>query len=469
MRLTKIVCTLGPSSDSPEAIYAIAKEGMNVARINFSHGSEESHRALIQTVRQVNEAHDLSIALLLDTNGSDIRTGDIKTPLVIAKGQEVVFSSSAAPGKKEPHIQVSYDAFAKDVQQAECIIVDNGTMIFDVVKILPDGGVVARSRDDGEIGSRRHINLPGAFVSLPALTEKDWQDLTFGIEERMDMAALSFIRTAEEVQTVRKYLQERGSTMRLISKIETRHAVDNIDTIIAASDGIMVARGDLGVEIPFERVPAIQDMIVQKCIRAGKPVIVATHMLESMIEHPIPTRAEVTDIAHAVTTRADATMLSGETAKGEHPVEAVRAMARIQEETESHMQQQWPFHLACPLGERHALAEAAVRMAFSLRAAAILVLTRTGKTAQTISTLRPMLPIIALTESADVERALHLSYGVFPHIIAFDRDPEETVKRALDLVREQHLVSHAQNVVIVTDAKTHTGTVRTVQVRTVDA
>lgn len=468
MRLTKIVCTLGPASNTTEMVGALAKEGMDIARLNFSHGSHEDHKKTIDVVRTVNDAHGSSIALLLDIRGSAIRTGDVTSPVPIDVGQEVLFAFNETSDPARPVIRVNYGLFAKDVAEAESIILDNGTMVFDVVEIRKDGCVIARSRDEGQIGSRRHINLPGAFVSLPALTEKDWEDLRFGIEQNVDFVALSFIRTAEEIDEVREFLRKKKSDIRIVTKIETRHAVRNIDAIIAASDGIMVARGDLGMEIPFERLPAVQDMIVAKCRQAGKPVIVATHMLESMIEHPMPTRAEVTDIAHAAVSRADATMLSGETAAGKYPVASVRAMSRVLEETETHLLRSSDIsYFSCPYGERQALAEAATRMALTLRAPAILVLTLSGQTAQAVSSLRPGIPIIALTEDAGTQRLLKLPHAVFPLTIDFDADPEVTVGRSLAAVRERGLVADGVRVVVVTDAKTKTGSVRTVQVRSV--
>jgi pyruvate kinase len=468
MRLTKIVCTLGPSSATEERIIALAQRGMDIARINLTHGTDEDHRATLRMIRSINEQQGLSIASVTDNRGSDIRTGDVQEPVVIAAEQEVLFCAHEQTVETDamPVIRVNYNLLGKDARDAECIILDNGTLVFDLVEVRDEGSVVARARNGGRIGSRRHVNLPGAFVSLPALTDADWQDLDMAVEEQADYVALSFIRTAEEVEEVRERIRTLHGSLRIITKIETRHAVQNIDAIIAASDAIMVARGDLGVEIPFERVPAVQDSIVAKCRQAGKPVIVATHMLESMISNPMPTRAEVTDIAHAVTTRADATMLSGETAAGAFPMEAVQAMARVLTETEEdlpRLSEQAPH--SCPYGDRQALAEASVRMALALRTPAILVLTLTGATAQSISRLRPGIPIIALTQAADVQRALQLVHGVIPLTIPFDDDPEETLRHALDAVQETGLIDTNAAIVTVTDARTFSGTARTVQIR----
>lgn len=467
MRLTKIICTLGPSSNTVEKIHALQQAGMNIARINFSHGSQEGHQQTIQAVKEVNRTFDCCVSLLLDTKGAEIRTGDVSEPIPITKGQEVVFSSTPLTGETRPVISVNYNEFAKDVTKAESILLDNGVMSFQLVSVEANGSVIAKSNDDGQIGSRRHVNLPGADISLPSMTEKDWSDLELGIKEEMDYVALSFIRTAEEMKEVSDFLKKHGSSMRTIAKIETRQAVANIDSIIEASDGIMVARGDLGAEVPFERVPAIQDMIVRKCRHAGKPVIVATHMLESMIENPMPTRAEVTDIAHAATTRTDTTMLSGETAMGQHPVQAIDAMSRTLEETEMH---QGSDHTdsVCMIGERGALAEAAVSMAIALGSPAILVLTRSGKTAQAVSQLRPNLPIVACTADPVIERYMQILHGVFPVRIDLDddTDPDATIGRAMQAAIQKGLIQPHKQIVVVADAQTKDGPVHSVHVRT---
>ncbi len=438
---------------------------MDIARINFSHGDASTHLATIRAVKEVNKSKGCTIALMLDTKGAEIRTGEVTTPIEIVKGQEVVFSPTPLPKETRPVILVNYDKLAVDVLKAESILLDNGVMSFEVVSTGKDGTVVARSHDTGHIGSRRHINLPGADISLPSMMKKDWSDLELGIEEEMDYVALSFIRTADEMREVSAFLKKNNSTMRTIAKIETRQAVANIDSIIDASDGIMVARGDLGAEMPFEKIPAIQDMIVEKSRQAGKPVIVATQMLESMIENPMPTRAEVTDVAHAAVTRADTTMLSAESAVGKHPIESVSAMARILEETESHQSSESHHDIFCALGERSALADAAVSMALSVKSPAIIVLTRTGKTAQAVSHFRSNLPIIAMTESPAVERALQMFHGVRTLHVDFDMDPETTIERALEALKKLPFLKSGQKVVVISDTKSRTGSVHTVHIR----
>lgn len=465
MRLTKIVCTLGPASNSEAGIRALVREGMNVARLNFSHGSPEEHRALIRRIRLLDETERWNLAILLDTKGAEIRTGDRPEPLKISAGQEVLFTQK---GSDATHavITVNYPDFWKDVADADCILVDNGEIIFDVVSVLEDR-VLARARDDGSIGSRRHVNLPGADVSLPSITEKDWEDIRLACTEKLDFIALSFIRTAAEVEEVRAFTKKEGhEDVRLISKIENAAAVRNIAEIVAASDGIMIARGDLGAEVPVERVPAIQDEIVERCRAAGKPVIVATHMLESMIKNPLPTRAEVMDIAHAAVTRADATMLSGETAAGKHPFAAISVMSRVLEQTESTLPSQ--HSVVIPGGKRSdALAAAAVSMARSVGASAIVAFTRSSNTARAVSRLRPHVPVFALSDRHEALRRTQLMFGVTPVEFPIDNLPVPPVAEALDLLKERSLLRSGDHVVVICTMMEDERIVRTVQLRAI--
>lgn len=463
MRLTKIICTLGPSSKTLDHIRALAEAGMNIARINLSHGTRDSQRELLHTVKKLNE-EGYGIATMIDTQGPEIRTGDVKEPIMLEKDQEVLMSYAPVTNAKQPVIHVNYDGFAEDVRNADIILIDNGELRLKLLEVK-DGIVVARTLEAGKIGSRRHVNLPGADIRLPSITDKDWEDLAMGIEEKADFVALSFVRTGGDVREAKKFLRENGSDMQVVSKIETHRAVENLEDILEATDGIMVARGDLGAEIPFERVPAIQDELVSRCRSMGKPVIVATHMLESMIQNPTPTRAEVTDVSHAATTRADCTMLSGESASGKHPLEAVRAMDRILRETESRLPAGKTMEQTYPTNEHTARAEAASVMAASLDVPAIIVLTRSGGSARSISKCRPTMPIIALTDTPQVQRQLQMSCGVHPLSIKFSDDPETTVKTALAEVRRLGLVQSGERIVLVSDTKTSTGIATGVQVR----
>ncbi len=408
----------------------------------------------------------LSFAILLDSKGCEIRTGDRTTPLVIKAGQEVVFSPTPLPDEKRDVILVNYAAFSEDVKKTKVILLDNGEMNFEPLSI--DGQqVVARSLDDGSIGSRRHINLPGVDIQLPSITDKDWDDLQMAVDVQADFFALSFIRRGEEVKQVREFFEKQKSKVRIISKIETKLGVENISDLIAVSDGIMVARGDLGAEIPYEQVPAVQDRIVRLCRSAGKPVIVATQMLESMISHPMPTRAEVTDVAHAADSRCDATMLSGETAMGKYSVGAVVAMAKVLAETERHLPPVDLHSIACGIDEYESRGEAACSMAQSLQAKAIVALTRSGRTARSISKFRPAVPIVACTGDPIVQRQLQLDYGVESYLIPFDGETDELAELAVKCAVKEGFVQKGQRIILVSDAQTKTGAINTLQVRTI--
>lgn len=350
MARTKIICTLGPASSTKEIIVSMAQNGMSIARFNMAHGTHQSHAQAIEIVRDVARELERSLEIMVDVKGPEIRTGDYGMPFAVREGQEVVFSPRPHEFSREatlrqaqgdrssgarPVIEVNYDAFAEDVREAERVLLDGGEIEFEVLTI--EGlNVVARSLSGGEIRSRRHINLPGADVDLPAITAKDWADIKFAFGQEAEHIALSFIRSSDTITSVRRFFQEKGVPRppRLTAKIETRQALSDLTAIIEAADMVMVARGDLGCEVSLSSLPRIQDEIVSHCRSAGKPVIIATHMLESMTLHPVPTRAELTDIAHAVETGADYVMLSGETAHGKYPVKAVQVMKETLEEAE---------------------------------------------------------------------------------------------------------------------------------------
>lgn len=452
LRRTKIVCTIGPASWDPSVFEDLCKEGMNVARLNFSHGDRTGHQKIIDIINTYNKNHVRNVATMLDTRGAEIRTGDVQDPIAIAKGDEVIFSSTAKLDNTSIIvIQVSYDGFAKDVVETDTILIDNGELSFDILGVEPDGRVKAKARDNGSIGTRRHINLPGADIDLPSITEKDWEDLRFGAEQNLDFLALSFIRNADEVREVRALLDEIGSTSQIISKIETLKAVTNIQEIIDVSDGIMVARGDLGADMPFENLPAVQDEIVCRCKDAGKPVIIATHMLESMKEHPIPTRAEVTDTAHAVATEADATMLSGETASGIHPVLSLQAMVRIHKATEQHLSRLETTYDIRFQDSAEEEMDSAVTLAETEEAEAFVVITESGRTAKHLSKFRPKVPIIALVSDATLQRSLLLHFGIYPLVVPFDDNDDVTMQAGIELAIEEGLLEKKQKVLLLKD------------------
>lgn len=466
MRSTKIICTIGPATSSPEGLSALIDSGMNIARLNRSHGTQENCREVINFIREYSEKQKIPIGIMVDTKGGEIRTGAVVHPIEIKKGQEVIFSPVPLPEEERTVIEVSYDNFYKDVPETDTIILDGGDILFDIVSIDKDKTVIGKARNDGSIGSRRHINLPGADIDLPSITDKDWEDIKFAIDEDAEFIALSFIRNADEVNAVRKFLQEKKSKIKIITKVETHQAVEHISEIIEVSDAIMVARGDLGTNLPFEEIPVIQDQIVSLCRNKGIQVIVATDMLESMTEHPMPTRAEVTDVAHAAMIGADATMLSGETAVGKFPFKAIEAMSKVLSATEKH-KSRFPL-LRMPVhNDREARAEAAAFLSDSAQANAILVFTRTGRTAQEICSFRPSVPIIAATEDVGTKRKLTLCYGVHPIQIKFGSTPEDTIVEGIKTAKEFGFIEEGQNIVLLSDTEAKDAVVQSVQVRKV--
>jgi len=440
MRLTKTICTLGPASNNEEGVRTLAKAGMNIARMNFSHGSHETHSVVVENIRKVNKEEGLHVGLLLDTKGAEIRTADRAEPLMVSEGDLVTFSHKLTTDE-HPVIGVNYPEFWKDAKDARFVLIDSGELVMDIVSIDEDR-VVAKSAGSYAIGSRRHINLPGSDVTLPSLAEKDWLDIELACKLKLDYIALSFIRKGSEVDEVRAFTTKHGHPeILLISKIENGVGVDNIDEIIAASDGIMIARGDLGAEIPLETLPFVQDDIAERCREAGKPVIMATQMLESMIKNPMPTRAEVTDVAHAVHLGVDSTMLSGETAAGKYPFAALNMMATIITETEKHVG--FCSSCSCDSTVENGNAAAAVSMAEAMDAAAIVVYTRTGATARAVSTLRPGVPVYVATDNSDVLRRHQLYYALKPlHMPSADAD-------ALALLKEKNHVKAGDTVVVI--------------------
>lgn len=471
MRFTKIVATLGPATNSIEKIEELAKLGINVCRMNFSHGDHEFHGKTIQNVRAVNKK-GYALALMLDTKGPEVRTGDVKEPLIVSKGDLIVFTPRDVTGKEKlKTVKVNYPHFAKDAKNARCIVIDNGSIEMTVVKIDKDT-VTAKALESGKISSRRHVNLPGAFISLPSFTDRDWKDIKFGIDQELDFYATSFVRTGDDIRELKAFLKKHKSPAHIIAKIETPQAVDNIDDIIAESDGIMVARGDLGSEVPFEDVPSIQNDIVKKCRKAGKPVIVATHMLESMITNPTPTRAEVTDIAYAARLQADSTMLSGETAGGVYPMKAVAAMDKVLRKCEL-IEPTYDL-LVDPLVEttdidlpRAEQALAASVLASKLNADALFVISKHGRTAKAVSNCRPLVPIHAFTETEDSQRRLALVWGVIGHCIKFSNNPDQTIAAAIALGKKEGFLKKGQRIVAVSDIRASDERVMTIQIRTI--
>ncbi|MGH7595080.1 MAG: pyruvate kinase [bacterium] len=414
LRRTKIVCTIGPASDSPETLAALMDAGMNVARLNFSHGTHDEHRQRIARIREIADAKKLPIAILQDLSGPKLRTGPMAKPVVLQPGQIFVLTNRPVPGD-EHTVSVTFPDLPAHVQVGENILLADGTIQLQVLeKTATD--LRCRVIDGGALGAHKGINLPQTFFDIPALTEKDKKDLEFGLEAGVDFVALSFVRKPEDLSLVKEVMTAKNRVAPVIAKIEKHEAVEKIDAIIAAADGIMIARGDLAVETPLENVPLVQKEIIKKCNRAGKPVITATQMLKSMVEEPRPTRAEANDVANAVLDGTDAVMLSEETTIGKYPVQAVQVMDKILRTTETVLlsRERLVDEDVEHLNIAEAVSHAVVSTAHYLKAAAILTPTRSGSTARLISRFRPKAPIIAMSYRLETVRWLALVWGVHP-------------------------------------------------------
>jgi pyruvate kinase len=449
-RKTKIVCTIGPTSNTKEMIYKLAAEGMNVARLNMSHGDHASHKKVIDLVREFNkEANANVIALMLDTKGPEVRSGDLPQPIMLKKGDPFTFTIKRGVGT-EDCVSVNYDDFVNDVESGDTLLIDGGMMSLEV-KSKTHEEVMCEVVDGGELKSRRHLNVRGKSATLPSITEKDWEDIKFGVENKVDFYALSFVKDAQVVHELKAFLKEKSADIHVIVKIESADSIPNLQSILDAADGAMVARGDLGAELPIEEVPLLQGEIIRSCRAMGKPVIVATNMLESMITHPTPTRAEVSDIAIAVREGADAVMLSGETAHGKYPLKAVRVMHTVAMRTEATMpEEEAPANLgrAFKTHMSEMFAFHATLMSNTL-GTSICVFTRSGFMALLLSHYRPVGTIFAFTNDKKVQSRLALYHGVRALYIHFTNDAEETFQNALSILQKRGMVQDGEEVALV--------------------
>ncbi len=464
-RLTKIVCTIGPSTSSWEGLAGLARAGMNIARLNMSHGDQASHLAVCRNLKSLSRKLPHPISILMDLQGPEIRTGELAKSLDLKAG-EVFYFSVLADDAEERSVHVNYDDLLKDLRVGERVTVDNGLINLEVLEVL-EHRLKCKVLDGGTLGSRKHLNLPGVRVNLPSITRKDREDIGFAIEQDLDFIALSFVRRVDDVLEVRKIVDQAGGHQRLIAKIENQEGIDNFEQILEAADGIMVARGDLGVEVAFEELPQLQRRMVRSCAIAGKPIIVATHLLESMIDNPQPTRAEVTDVANAVYEQADAVMLSGETAVGKHPARCVEVLDRIARRTETATGLDFYKDRPAPTTQRGHVAQNACRLADDLGVRAIVVMTRRGYFGQLVASYRPRQAIIyAFTNMSTARRKLWLNRSVIPFRMNLSSDPEKTIVNALMKLRERGLIAAGEPVVVVSDVSTATGDlVTSIQVR----
>jgi pyruvate kinase len=448
-RKTKIIATLGPATESAETIGRLIDAGVNVIRLNMSHATHDWVRRVVRDIRSAARDRSRFIGIMMDTQGPAIRTGELSVPLDLQPGQNFTLTVRGERSEEERSVDVNYANFVNDIDVGDVVLIDNGAI---EMKVLAKAGnkVECQVLTEGKLGSRRHINLPGVKVSLPALTAKDIKDVQLGLELGVDLIALSFVREARDLLQLRELFRESGPHPLVIAKIEDQQAIANLEEIMRESDGVMVARGDLGIEIPYEELPIVQRRIVKLCLHTGKPVIVATHMLESMIESPMPTRAEVTDVANAVYEQADAIMLSGETTVGKHPLKCIEVFHRIAMRIERSGGANF-FEHSDLTTSRQKLVKSAVVMANELRAEAALVITRSGNMARYTAWLRPRhSKIYALCPMENVANQLSLSWGVTPFVVPFDLiNPENTIEAALKILVEQGRLHKGATVVVI--------------------
>src|SRR6184192_1230779 len=465
MRKTKIICTLGPASEKTETIRQLIARGADVFRINMSHARREWVREIVPRIRKLANNSGRPIGILLDTQGPAIRTGPLKAPLELKKGDILEFTVRGAKKAQPKSVEVNYSNFVDDVKVGHTILVDNGLIKLTVIE-KKKNRVLCKVVTPAALGSRRHINLPGIHVSLPPLTKKDIADVALGAELGVDFVALSFVRKPSDLIELRNLLARKKSKAQVLAKIEDQAAVESIDTIIKTADIVMVARGDLGIEVPMEELPIIQRRIVKTCIRLGKPVIVATHLLESMIKNRVPTRAEITDVANAVFEQADAIMLSGETSVGQYPVECVEVLNRVAVRIERSGGAGYAESAILEDARQKTVASAVV-LANSLTRSKIIVFTRHGRMARNTSNLRPeRATIFAFTPSEEVRRQLALCWGTYPVRIKFSADPNATIEAAERHLRDAGLTSPGDNLVIISDVRARDALVDCVQLRT---
>lgn len=448
-RNVKIVCTIGPSCWDYETLFKVAEAGMNVARLNFSHGNYESHERSLENIRAVEQERQTPIAVLLDTKGPEIRTGDLEGHVKVKLEQDAEFTLFFDKRDGNANgVYVDYAPLADEVEIGQSIFIDDGAINLEVLSTSKDS-ILCRVIVGGELGEHKGVNVPGANLSVPTLTERDIEDLRWGAAHDVDFVAVSFVRTKGDIMDVRRVLEQEGAKAKVIAKMETRQSVENVDDILPVVDGVMVARGDLGVEVNTEDVPMIQKSIIEKCRQQGKPVIVATQMLDSMIRNPRPTRAEANDVANAVIDGADAVMLSGETAGGKYPVQAVDTMHRIivRTEREADKWRRRPRNLPTICETADAVCHAARNVAKEVGAAAIVSLTSSGGTARMVSKFRPPCKIIAMTPSISTWRQLCLVWGVIPCICPMAPTLMQLTANAVAVLRRTQLASGGENVV----------------------
>ncbi|KAF4977114.1 hypothetical protein FZEAL_6302 [Fusarium zealandicum] len=483
-RRSSIICTIGPKTNSVEAINRLRDAGLNVVRMNFSHGSYEYHKSVIDHARESEATHEgRNVAIALDTKGPEIRTGntagDVDIPISAGHVMNITTDDAYATACDAENMYVDYKNITKVIEPGRVIYVDDGVLAFDVKEIVNEQTIKVQARNNGAICSKKGVNLPNTDVDLPALSEKDKADLRFGVENNVDMVFASFIRRAQDIRDIREVLGDKGKRIQIISKIENRQGLNNFKEILEETDGVMVARGDLGIEIPAAEVFAAQKKLIAMCNLAGKPVICATQMLESMIKNPRPTRAEISDVGNAITDGADCVMLSGETAKGDYPAEAVKEMHETCLKAENTIPYVSHFEEMCTLVKRpvstvESCAMAAVRASLDLGAGGIIVLSTSGESARMLSKYRPVCPIFMVTRSDTTSRFAHLYRGVYPFSfpeekpdfaqVNWQEDVDKRIKWAVNNALELKVLTPGDAVVVVQGWKGGMGNTNTLRI-----
>ena len=461
---TKIICTIGPETESFDMLLRMAGAGMNIARLNMSHGDHEWHQRVIKHIKTLNRKIKFPVAILLDTQGPEIRTGRLASDLDLKKGSVISIVVRGESDPEETSIHIDYDDLISTVLAGDKITVDSGLINLEVLE-KHDRMMRCRVLDGGVLKSKRHVNLPGVRVNLPAITKKDRRDIEFGIARDVDYIALSFVREAADVFQLKELLGNKVGKIKIVAKIEDEEGVNNVNEIIEEVDGVMVARGDLGIEIPIHTVPTVQRRIVRSCAEQGIRVIVATHLLESMITNPLPTRAEVTDVANAVYEEVDAVMLSGETTVGKYPLRCIDQLVNIAENVEKHPGLRFVSKLNTD-NDKQKLSLAAVELAESLGARGIVVITRRGLMADLVCNCRPVYSdIYAFTNVSQARRTMTLGRGIRPFRIAFSQDPEKTLQTAFNVLKEREGFQSEEKVVVISDVLAGSGKIDAIQIR----
>jgi pyruvate kinase len=470
-RHTKIIFTVGPASESEEMLRQLIVAGGNVCRINMAHATHPWCRELVGRVRGLSLELDQPVALMMDIKGPEVRTGPLSEPIKLKRGDLLAVRAEGTESEGSDRvgeyvISTNYPGLVDDVEVGGRLLIDNGMLELEVLE--RDGvSLHCRALNEGILGSRRHINLPGITTSLPAFTQKDRNDAALGVELGVDYFAMSFVRQADDIDFLRRFLSESDNGARIIAKIEDQSAIENLEEIIQAADGLMVARGDLGIEVPFEKLPIIQRQAVNLCLEMGRPVIIATHLLESMISSPVPTRAEITDVANGVSERADCLMLSGETTIGKHPVRCVEILDRTIRSIEGSLDCEHNDGLILKTSKAKILRSAVV-LAEDLGGVGILVFTRNGYLARVLSLLRPLRsPIYAFTDEKDVFHQMSLLWGVTPLFMSLNHDSERVIEEAFSLLLSRQAVEAGDQLVVISNVLLKEEILDTVQLRTV--